>query len=104
MPPPMGAAGRGCVDDPIEGWGAGRGAACGAAATAGFGAGAGAAGFGAATVTATGFFGLSSQLSNGDTTWASFRQGSSDFEDGIYQFTSPDKGCDWVKHQGTYQK
>ena len=20
------------------------------------------------------------------------------------QYTSPDKGCDWVKHQGTYQK
>ena len=42
-------------------------------------------------VTASGFFGLSSQLSNGDLTWASFRQGSSDFEDGIYEFTSPDK-------------
>jgi urea transport system substrate-binding protein len=20
------------------------------------------------------------------------------------QYTSPDKGCDWIKHQGTYQK
>ena len=20
------------------------------------------------------------------------------------KYTSPDKGCDWIKHQGTYQK
>jgi len=42
-------------------------------------------------VVAADFFALSSQLSNGDTTWASFREGDNDFEDGIYEFTSPDK-------------
>jgi len=22
----------------------------------------------------------------------------------VEQYTSPDKGCDWINHQGTYQK